>query len=625
MPKNRIALIQVWFGKLPSYFEYHHSTCLNQRIDFYFFTDQNVDKKFEADNIKFVKITPRDIQQRLFDRTKRPLVIPSAYKLNDIKPTYPDLFHDYMKDYEFVGWYDIDTLLGDVVSWVEPYLAEFDVISFGENGPIYNRISGPLTITRNTEKVRTVYLNDPTFYECMSKPEYDEYDERKITETYERLGIRVKVMFDCSNMDPQSLRIKFDAVWSGGKVIVEGEEKMIYHFYRKKDTAFEKKGNAIVARRKMEYIDDFYYVTYFTKSYEEMARSFISAMSKYSRRRCILYTVNYNSTLAHELSDQFIVRRLDIFSDGDFLDNRGRSFNTITSKPLIQLDSIKAFPGKKFVFLDTDIYVTVSIDSISKYFQQLENYPLTNSHVHDTVYSIESDGELVSSLHSLGEELGVEVTVFPRRKTNVMLYDSRSEWFFKEQMKIWQDHKHSKKRAIFKFHDEDTFNIILSKYNLPKSLPVVDIEESDTIDLTVYDNYTYTYKGCSVSEHAVMPERDRDVYVFHGCKNFEMFKQIDDAYGHSVLNCNDILVGYDGKDVEITKNSFLLDKNISSDVNVSLKLGDAEIFWCNWQIFSSKVFFIWDISLENHTIYLVELTESSSGRLIFRTELITNF
>jgi hypothetical protein len=48
-----------------------------------------------------------------------------------------------VKDYEFVGWYDIDTLLGDVVSWMEPYLSEFDVISFGEDGPIYNRIFRP--------------------------------------------------------------------------------------------------------------------------------------------------------------------------------------------------------------------------------------------------------------------------------------------------------------------------------------------------------------------------------------------------------------------------------------------------------------------------------------------------
>jgi hypothetical protein len=86
MPKNRIALIQVWFGKLPSYFEYHHSTCLNQRIDFYFFTDQEVDKKFEAENIKFIKITTKDLQQKLFDKTKKQLVVPSAYKLSDIKP-----------------------------------------------------------------------------------------------------------------------------------------------------------------------------------------------------------------------------------------------------------------------------------------------------------------------------------------------------------------------------------------------------------------------------------------------------------------------------------------------------------------------------------------------------------
>lgn len=622
MPKNRIALIQVWFGKLPSYFEYHHSTCLNQRIDFYFFTDQEVDKKFEAENIKFIKITTKDLQQKLFDKTKKQLVVPSAYKLNDIKPAYVDLFQDHVKDYEFVGWYDIDTLLGDVVSWMEPYLSEFDVISFGEDGPIYNRISGPLTITRNTEKVRTVYLSDPVFYECMSKPEYDEYDERKVTETYRRLGIPVKILFECSNMEPISYKIRFDAIWTGGKVYVGGKEKLIYHFFMKKLTAFDRKGNTVIARRKVEYLDDFYYITYFTENYEPMVRTLINSLEKFSRRKCILYTVNYSSKLVHELSEQFIIRRIDI-TGRDFLDSRGRSFNTITSKPVIQLDSLKSFPGKKFVFLDTDIYVTVVIDSIAKYFDDLENYPLTNSHVHDVIYSIEENGDHVSSLHALGDEISVPITVFPRRKTNVMLYDERSAWFFKEQMQIYNDHKDSKRRAIFKFHDEDTFNVILSKYNFHGALPVVDIEEVFDLNLEVYNHYTYS--DYPISERAVVPVNDRGVYVFHGYKNVELFQRVEDTYGSTVLDKTDLIVEYDGKDVALIKTSFFRDKRIRPNVNVALKDGNAELFKCGWEIFNSQFFFIWGIHLNNHTTYLVELTEQETDRLIFRTELITNY
>jgi hypothetical protein len=513
-------------------------------------------------------------------------------------------------------------LLGDVASWVEPYLSDSDVISFGEDGPIYNRISGPLVITRNTEKVRTVYLNDPVFYECMSKPEYDEYDERKITETYKKLGIRVKIMFDCSNMDPASYKIRFDATWTGGKVYVGEKERMIYHFFKKKHTEFERKGNSIVARRKVEYLDDFCYITYFTQNYEPTARTLISTIEKFSRRRCILYTVNYSSTLAHELSDQFIVRRIDL-TGRDFIDQRGRSFNTITSKPVVQLDSLTAFPGKRFVFLDTDIYVTVNMDSIAKYFDQLENYPLTNSHVHDVIYSIEDNGDHVSSLHSLGDEIGVPVTVFPRRKTNVMLYDERSAWFFKEQMQIYNDNKDSSRRAIFKFHDEDTFNIILSKYNLRKSLPVVDIEESFDINLTVYDHYTYS--AYPISQRAIVPKSDREVYVFHGYKDPEMFQQVENTYGPTVLDKTDMIVEYDGTDVVLTKTSFLRDKLIQPNVNVIIKDGETEIFRCKWDIFSSQFFFIWQIRLDNHKTYLVELTEQGTNRLIFRTELTANY
>lgn len=623
MLTNKIALIQVWFGKLPDYFEYHFQTCLTQKIDFYFFTDQQIDQKFHGHNVKFIKLTQVEYECKLFDRTGKHLTLPTVYKINDTKPAFPDIFQEYVKDYEFVGWYDIDTLLGDVTRLIEPYLEEYDIISFGENEGIYNRVSGPLCITLNTEKIRTVYLKDPIFYDCMSKQLYDEYDERKLTETYRKLGIRIKIMANSSNYDPKSGKTRFNAVWSGGKVIVDGEEKLLHHFYRKKLTKFEKKGNSIVASQKVNYIDDFLFITYFTENYEPTARILINTIEKFSRRKCLLYTVNYDSSLVHELSDQFIVRRINLSNEGDSIDSRGRSFNTITSKPVIQIDSVRAFPDKKFVFLDTDIYLTVGIDSITKYFDHLENYPLTNSHVHDIVYAVEPNGDLVSSVHSLGEEIGVEVTVFPRRKTNVMVYDSRSEWFFKEQMAIYNDHKHSTRRAIFRFHDEDTFNILLSKYNFRKALPMVDIEEVFDIDLSVYTNYTWS--ATPISDGVTVPKSDRDVYAFHGYKSPELFKKVDDTYGRTVLDKSDILVEYDGKDLTLTKNSFLLDKKISGAVDLLVKLGDVTIFKCGWAIFDSQIFCIWDLPLTKRQTYLVEITEQESGRLIFRTELITDF
>jgi hypothetical protein len=602
-------------GKLPEYFEFHHSTCVNLEIDFIFFVDHEVDPKFYAPNFKFIRTDRAEIEHRLSQRTGEKMFIDDSYKMCDVRPAYGDIFSDYLQLYEFFGYYDIDTLFGDIVTWMEPYFTDFDVISFGEDSHVYNRVSGPLTIMRNNERTRTIYKTDPRFYECMKTTSYGEYDEHKIMRTYRSLGIPVKILFGASNMISKSKRIEFDAVWTGGKVYVNGDEKMLHHFIRKELTNLTRKGNSIVSRQQVQYEDDFYFITYFTKNYEPILRTLINSLARFSKHRCVLYTVNYTSDLMNELSDQFIVRRIDITGD-DFLDGRGRSFNTITSKPVIQLDSLRAFPGRKFVFLDTDIYCTVNIDGLAKYFKDLENYPLTNSHVHDVVYCIET-GTHISSLHVLGEETGVEIRVWPRRKTNVMLYDERSAWFFEEQMQVYHDHKDCKTPGIFKYHDEDTFNLLLSKYGFYKSLPVVDLEEVYSIDINRMFNYSYS--ETPISELARVPKSDRDVYVFHGYKDANSFQRIDDAYSVTVIDGVDVLVKYDGKDLIITKNSFLEDKNILPMVNVIVLDEAAVIFTCPWNVFSSQFFYVWDILLTKGKSYTVELEESSTKRLIYRS------
>jgi len=619
MTKKPIALVQVWLGKLPDYFEYHYDTCVNQNIDFYVFTDQEVDSKFNSPNFKFIPMTVAAIEKRLHDRTGREIKIKNNYKFCDIKPSYADIFHEYLNGYDYVGWYDIDTLFGDIVSWLSPYFNNFDAISFGEDGHIYNRLSGPLTIIRNIPRVAKAYSQDPVFYETMAIEEYAEYDERKFTELLRKSGISYKIIFEAGNMNSDSWKIQFDAVWSGGKLYVEGKEKLIYHFYRKNMTKFERKGNTIVAGRKFEYEDDFLWVTYFTESYEPLAGTLIQSLSKFSKRKCLLYTVNYNSKYEHTLSDQFIVRRIDIGTEGDWMDSRKRSFITIVSKSLINLDSIKAYPDKKFVFLDTDIYVTVNVDGIAKYFKDLENYPLVNSHVHDVIY-FHDNGEHVSSLHSLGEELGIDIHIFPRRKCNVMLYDASSAWVFQEQMDIYHKHKDSKRRCIFAFQDEDTMNVILSKYDFRKSLPVVDIEEGYSIDINRIANYSYNYTA--ISALARVPKTDRDVYVFHGYKTPHDWEQINECYSKTVLDQEDLLVEYNGKDMILTKNSFIRDKKFESTVFV--KIFDEThrlIFEFSWEIFMTQFFYAWDMSLTKGKRYLIEIEESMSKRLIFRHEL----
>ena len=50
-----------------------------------------------------------------------------------------------------------------------------------------------------------------------------------------------------------------------------------------------------------------------------------------------------------------------------------------------------------------------------------------------------------------------------------MLFDKKSKWFFEEQLQMYEEYKDSRP-GIFALHDEDSANVILSKYDLHKSL-----------------------------------------------------------------------------------------------------------------------------------------------------------
>ena len=170
----KVALIQLWFGPIPDYFQYHLETIKNiNLIDFYFFTDQDLD--IEQNNFHYYKIDREYITGILSHKLNRTIQILSDKKFCDVKAALADIFYIYVKDYDYVGCYDIDTLFGDVNKFLLPHLGHYDFISIGKK-PFYNRLSGPFLIYKNTEELRTLYKVQE-FTECMNNSTVDFFEE----------------------------------------------------------------------------------------------------------------------------------------------------------------------------------------------------------------------------------------------------------------------------------------------------------------------------------------------------------------------------------------------------------------------------------------------------------------
>ncbi len=151
---KRIVLIACYFGKLPNYFEYWQMSCFyNKDIDFILFTDQSVNKVNE--NFKVVNISLDKLKEKI---NKKGLYTPQKfipYKLCDYKPAYGKIFEDYISQYEFWGYCDIDLIFGNISKYITD-----DILN--ENDIILNL--GHLTIYRNKKELCEMYKNEGAIY-----------------------------------------------------------------------------------------------------------------------------------------------------------------------------------------------------------------------------------------------------------------------------------------------------------------------------------------------------------------------------------------------------------------------------------------------------------------------------
>jgi len=618
--EKQIGLVEVWLGKIPDYFKYHIETIGSLSCaDFYFFTD---DRTYDFSYIKHSNfhlnyITQEEFLARFNSISKVQVnEIKNPKKIIDFKLAYFEMFADYLGEYPYVGIYDIDTLFGDLNKSLLEFIGEYDFISVGDE-VFHNRLSGPLMIVRNTEEFHNLMKTD-RYYETLLMEHIYGYGEQELS-TIAMTNYKVKIIHSMNTESHNGGKNTYDVVWSGGKLTVNEVEKLFYHFYRKNHTIFHKVGNKIYGRYDKKYLEDFYWVFGFTENYSESVKYLMESIHYYSNRKCIIYGINFDYRIPEKFvtSGQFIFRRINI-EEGP-KDYRGRDENIISSKPKLMIDVIEQFPDGKFIFIDSDIYLTTTADDLSKYFNNLTTYPLINSHIHDVVYYsglIEGE-EWTSTAHILAKKVGVEICVFPRRKTNVMLFDKNSKWFFQEQIEMYEQHKNSEV-GIFKLHDEDSANVVLSKYKLFDCIHLCDIEDCSEIEINKITDLNNPFHMTQISPFVKLPQNQNDVAVFHGMKNVESFKAIQNNYGNQVLDCEEILVYYVNNTLLFEKNSFLTSKNLHGEFDFILKdlTGNLVQKLPNQFLMNYWIFYISDIDLPKG-YYSVEIVNSHTKNKIY--------
>ena len=123
---TRIAIIGVYFGTLPNYFNLWMQSCAaNSSIDFKLIT--NVQVQNPPTNLEVIPMTLAKMKALAERKLNMKLCLDTPYKCCDYKPVYGLIFEDYLASYDYWGHCDLDLIFGDLRGFFDRYhLEQYD-------------------------------------------------------------------------------------------------------------------------------------------------------------------------------------------------------------------------------------------------------------------------------------------------------------------------------------------------------------------------------------------------------------------------------------------------------------------------------------------------------------------
>lgn len=182
----KFCFIVQYYGEFPTWFPLFLKSCENNKgIDWLFFVDKEY-KKDVPPNVKFHLQNSNDFQKVCVDKfghevelmcyKGRKGKVKGFYKLCDYRPMYGFLFEDYLKNYDYWGWCDIDMIFGDLFNYVKSIANNgHECISFADHPDAFPY--GPCTLIKNCEKMNKLFMKSRDIQKVLTEERHFQFDE----------------------------------------------------------------------------------------------------------------------------------------------------------------------------------------------------------------------------------------------------------------------------------------------------------------------------------------------------------------------------------------------------------------------------------------------------------------
>ena len=270
---NSICLINLYFGKLPNYFEFWLNSCkYNSTIDFLLLTDDKTKYNYPQ-NVKVIYLSFEDIKKIFQEKFDFKISLNAPYKLCDYKPAYGYIFSQYLNDYKFWGHCDLDVIFGDLRKYLpDSILNNYDKIyKFGhfslyKNVDRVNKSFMSFKNKRNELIYKKVFLSNKSFFFDETGIEkigivnfYDnkKYTIYKKTENIADINIKYNNLIVATADNPKDGKCIFE-------FIVKNGVSTLYSIYEKKGKIQKKEYMYIHLQKRKMHIEannkDFFFI-----------------------------------------------------------------------------------------------------------------------------------------------------------------------------------------------------------------------------------------------------------------------------------------------------------------------------------------------------------------------------
>ena len=171
--KNRICIINCYWGPWPKWFSFFIESCkFNSEINWILFSD-NSEILHPTENVRFIELPINDFNAIASSKLNFQVNIKDPYKVCDFRPAYGKIFEDYLKDFDFWGYCDIDLIFGNIKEFItDEILEKYDVIS-----SYLGFFSGPFCLIKNRTYTNLLYKKIENFKQVLQSSDYIGLDE----------------------------------------------------------------------------------------------------------------------------------------------------------------------------------------------------------------------------------------------------------------------------------------------------------------------------------------------------------------------------------------------------------------------------------------------------------------